>query len=118
MELHVIKNRLGDIVEFDKTKIKIAIQKAYEACGDNDLSLIDEIVENVIDDLKKHETEEVLNIEEIQDAVENALMEAGKFKIAKAYIVYRRERAKEREKQREKLEKKLATHSLKVTKTD
>lgn len=118
MELHAIKNRLGDIVEFDKSKIKIAIQKAYEACGENEISSIDEIVENVIDDLKKHETEEILNIEEIQDAVENALMEAGKFKIAKAYIVYRRERAKEREKQREKLEKKLATHSLKVTKTD
>lgn len=118
MELLVIKNRLGDIVDFDKSKIKNAILKAYEACHEKDTSKIDMIVENVVEDLKSIETDEILTIELIQDKVENCLMEAWEFRIAKAYIVYRRERAKEREKQREKLEKKIASNSLKVTKSD
>ena len=118
MELFAIKNRLWDIVDFDKSKIKNAVQKAYEACGDNDYSSIDEIVENILNKLKICDSSEILNIEDIQDAVENGLMESWKFEIAKAYIVYRNSRTREREKQREKLEKKLANNSLKVTKSD
>ncbi|MDD3302128.1 MAG: ribonucleoside-diphosphate reductase subunit alpha [Candidatus Gracilibacteria bacterium] len=118
MELTVIKNRLGDLVDFDKSKIKNAILKAYDACLEKDLSDVDNIVEKTINHFKNHNSEDILTIEQIQDAVENSLMEAGKFKIAKAYIVYRRERAKEREKQKDKLEKKLAQHSLKVVKSD
>jgi ribonucleoside-diphosphate reductase alpha chain len=80
--------------------------------------LIDTIVENTLRDLKICEADDILCIEDIQNSVEKNLMEAGKFEVAKAYIIYRNARSKEREKQKEKLEKKLATHSLKVTKTD
>jgi len=118
MELTVIKNRLWDLVDFDKSKIKNAILKAYDACLEKDLSDVNSIVEKVLIHLKNHNSEDILNIEQIQDAVENCLMEAWKYKVAKSYIVYRRERAKEREKQKEKLEKKLASNSLKVLKSD
>lgn len=118
MELFVIKNRLWDIVDFDKSKIKNAILKAFEACGDSNLDLIDKIVENTLKDLKSCEADDILCIEDIQNSVEKNLMEAWKFEVAKAYIIYRNSRTREREKQKEKLEKKLSTHSLKVTKSD
>jgi transcriptional regulator NrdR family protein len=75
MELNIIKNRLGDIVEFDKSKIKNALQKAYEACGKSDTNTIDEITENVVKNLQNCTTSDIITIENIQDIVENCLME-------------------------------------------
>gem|GEM_PF-4588490 len=64
------------MVDFDKSKIKNAILKAYDACLEKDLSDVNSIVEKVLIHLKNHNSEDILNIEQIQDAVENCLMEA------------------------------------------
>ncbi len=79
MELNAIKNRLGDIVEFDSSKIKNAILKAYEACNEKDTSDADLIVESVINQLRCNDSENIVTIEDIQDSVENCLMEAWSF---------------------------------------
>lgn len=122
MKILVIKNRTGDIIDFDSNKIKNAISKACKAVWERETSFIDELVENIVFDLediaKTKNDWELLNLEEIQDKVEENLMMAWRFDIAKAYIIYRSERKKDREKQREKLEKKLASNSLKVIKSD
>lgn len=101
--LQVIK-RNGDIVDFDRDKISVAIKKAYLAVdGDlaNSSSNMYEKVEQFSADIfaifqKRLSSTGVIHIEEIQDQVELALMRAGEQRIARAYVLYREERLKER----------------------
>ena len=121
MKIKVIKNRDGDMVPFDKSRIESAIEKAWEHAWYNDFSFIDNLWDKILSELKEllisFDWERVLEIEEIQDIVEKILMEEGRFDMAKSYIIYRSERNKKREKQREKVEKKLEKHTLKIVKT-
>lgn len=86
--MDVIK-RNGQRVDFDESKIKRAVNKAFEEvngaeCWDSSVfSLIKQELERT-----ENETGSI-SVEEIQDVVEHALMEKKFFDVAKAYIKYR-----------------------------
>lgn len=80
----VIK-RDGSKENFDINKIKIAINKAFEACGHDECKELDDI-ESLFNQINKVSS---MGVEEIQDIVEDWLMDGGYFDIAKAYILYR-----------------------------
>jgi ribonucleoside-triphosphate reductase len=86
----VIK-RNGKIVDFDKSRIEEAIFKANKDVQGRQkasVKLAKEIAKE-IEEIDKNK----LSVEEIQDAVEKKLMEADKYDLAKAYILYREKRA-------------------------
>lgn len=86
--MDVVK-RNGQRVDFDESKIKRAVNKAFEEvngaeCWDSSVfSLVKQELERV-----ENETGSI-SVEEIQDVVEHALMEKKFFDVAKAYIKYR-----------------------------
>ena len=88
--MKVIK-RDGTTVDFDRAKIVRAIQKANVAVEEQDR--MDEAGIQAIADYVADREKERLLVEDIQDMVERKLMEAGKFQLAKAYIIYRYTRA-------------------------
>jgi len=86
----VIK-RDGTFVSFDRAKIILAIQKANIAVDLADQATQEQI-EEIVRGIERRTRERIL-VEDIQDIVEQALMELGKFALAKAYIIYRYTRA-------------------------
>ena len=88
--MKVIK-RDGSTVSFDRSKIENAIRKANGAVEEQERIEEEKIVEiaGYIESRKRPR----LLVEDIQDMVEHKLMEAGKFDLAKAYIIYRYSRA-------------------------
>jgi uridine kinase len=88
---HVIK-RNGDLVPFDRNKITTAIYKAAAAIGGHDRALSERLTARVIERIERQGG--TPSVEEIQDLVERVLIEAGHARTAKAYIVYRSERAR------------------------
>lgn len=91
---HVVK-RDGKIVLFDEEKIFQAILKAGKATGDYEEKKARDIAESVAQFIQKSKKTEV-PVEEIQDIVEFAIMSAGFYKTARAYIVYRDSRTRGR----------------------
>ncbi|MBQ3113077.1 MAG: anaerobic ribonucleoside-triphosphate reductase [Phascolarctobacterium sp.] len=88
--MKVIK-RDGTTVDFDGSKIVVAIQKANAVVEPQDRIeeyKILEIAKNV-----QSRNRMRLLVEDIQDIVEHSLMDAGKFELAKQYIIYRYKRA-------------------------
>ena len=93
---NVIK-RNGSEVEFDIEKIVNAISKANEEVENKlTLSEITELANKVQNKFKK--LARAVSVEEIQDEVENRLMAANKFDLAKHYIKYRYQKALNRRK--------------------
>ena len=88
--MKVIK-RDGTTVDFDRSKIVTAIQKANSAV--DEAERIDQAQIEFIADSVSTKSRTRLLVEDIQDMVERQLMEAGKFELAKAYIIYRYTRA-------------------------
>lgn len=96
-----IRKRDGRIVPFDQTRITNAIWKAMQAIQEGEVKDAEAVSDAVVRELKKkHPTGYVLGIEEIQDAVEERLILSEFAKAAKAYILYRQERAELREKKK------------------
>ena len=89
--MKVIK-RDDSIVEFDRTKIVAAIQKANLAV-DEPYRLDDGSIDAIADAVASTKGRKRLLVEDIQDMVETKLMAAGKYELAKAYIIYRYTRA-------------------------
>jgi uridine kinase len=93
---HIIK-RTGDVVPFNPERITNAIYRAAVAVGGRDRATAEGLTQQVVDLLEaatpagKYPT-----VEEIQDLVEKVLIENGHAKVAKAYILYREERARRR----------------------
>ena len=101
MRITYIRKRTGQVVPFNKDKIINAIMKAAKAVGGEDASIAEGLAEQVMKQLEKTmPLGAIPNIEDIQDIVEKVLIENGHAKTAKAYIVYRQERAKIREQQK------------------
>ena len=95
--LYVIK-RNGTLVPFVPDRITNVIYRAAVAVGGRDKSTAEELAQKVIQYLQEHTPEgHIPNVEEIQDVVEKILIENGHSKVAKAYILYRDERARLRE---------------------
>jgi len=88
--MQVIK-RDGTTVDFDRNKIRIAIEKANASVDEIDridASGIEEIIQH-IEACRKNR----YLVEDIQDMVEAKLMAAGKYPLAKNYVIYRYTRA-------------------------
>ncbi|MFH0972218.1 MAG: adenosylcobalamin-dependent ribonucleoside-diphosphate reductase [Candidatus Micrarchaeota archaeon] len=101
-----IKKRDGRIVAFEKDMITIAIWKAAKAVGGKDKALAIALTDTVIDQLEKQfRNGEVPEVEDVQDIVEKVLIEGGYAKTAKAYILYRQQRAELREEKKRVLDK-------------
>lgn len=93
-----VTKRDGRKVEFDKNKIIMAITKAFVEVYHDELpghtyTLCSRIADSI------ETCGQDMNVEEIQDKVEDALMDSGEKEVAKKYIRYRHERAIAREKQ-------------------
>ena len=89
-----VEKRNGNIVEFEASKIQIAITKAMnETDKGADEDIAKQIAEAVYEEFLNLET---VHIEQIQDFVELELMKSRP-DAAKKYIIYRQERAKLRE---------------------
>jgi ribonucleoside-diphosphate reductase alpha chain len=104
-QVQVIR-RNGKVTHFDPNKIAVAMTKAFLAVEGGSA-----VASNRIHDTVKTLTDRVLgaltrrrpgssplHIEDIQDQVELALMRAGEHKVARAYVLYREQRARERAK--------------------
>lgn len=94
-----IVKRSGEVRPYDRTKIKAAISKAFDAVGkpngsgeetgrkiESITSRVEELIGGMM--ASRHE-KSIPAIEEIQDLVENALIESKETAVAKAYILYR-----------------------------
>jgi ribonucleoside-diphosphate reductase alpha chain len=99
--------RNGTLSDFDASKISVAITKAFLAVEgtaaadsrrihDSVAALTTQIVETLT---RRADASRPIHIEDIQDQVELALMRSGEHKIARAYVLYRDERAQARRKQ-------------------
>ena len=93
-----IRKRSGEIVDFDQNKVISAITKAAEAVGISDPEMVNKLSEEVVGLVNsKFHFNSIPAVEEIQDIVEEALIRNRQIKIAKAYILYRDQRARLRE---------------------
>ncbi|MBI2633711.1 MAG: ribonucleoside-diphosphate reductase subunit alpha [Parcubacteria group bacterium] len=114
-----IKKRDGRIVDFDRTKIEVAISKACRATGTEALeSFLSSIADEVIADLEAKFFEKIPGVEDVQDVVERKLAEKGLFEAAKAYILYRKEHQRLREEKRQELLSKIEKGEIKIKKRD
>jgi len=89
-DMTVIK-RDGKTVEFDRSKIIIALSKANDAVEECD-RITEAQMEEIADFINEKRKSRIL-VEDIQDMVEQKLMELDKYALAKAYIIYRYNRA-------------------------
>lgn len=88
--MKVIK-RDGTTVDFDGSKIIVAIQKA-NAAVEPEYRIEEDKIHKIAKNVQERNRMRLL-VEDIQDMVEHSLMDAGKFELAKQYIIYRYQRA-------------------------
>ncbi len=95
--MYQVIKRDGTVVDFSISKISAAITKAFEALGKQyHPSVIDLISLHVTSDFESKIHDSKITVEEIQDSVEKVLSESGYADVAKAYILYRKQREKVR----------------------
>ncbi|MCR5717264.1 MAG: ribonucleoside triphosphate reductase, partial [Lachnospiraceae bacterium] len=95
--MYRVLKRDGVIVEFNVSKISAAIEKAFIGCNKQyHPSVIDMLALRVTSDFESKIKDNVIAVEDIQDSVEKILSEAGYADVAKAYILYRKQREKVR----------------------
>ena len=102
-QLRIIK-RNGSVVDFDGSKIEIAITKAFLAVHTSAAAASSSVHSRVsalssqVEDIfrKRMPSGGTIHIEEIQDQVELALMRSEEHKVAREYVLYRAERANQR----------------------
>ncbi|HNT52111.1 MAG TPA: ribonucleoside triphosphate reductase, partial [Candidatus Syntrophosphaera sp.] len=92
-----IRKRNGNIVAFDKQKIVRAIAKAGEATSEFDAAMAEVLTLRVMNLAIQIISEEIPEVERIQDIVEEVLLASPYKKSAKAYIIYRDQHARIRE---------------------
>jgi len=101
---HAVIRRNGARTPFDPAKIAVALTKAFLAVegGQGAASrrihdTVAALTEDVVAALLRRQPQGgALHIEDIQDQVELALMRGGHHKVARAYVLYREQRARER----------------------
>ena len=90
-----VVKRDGELDEFKMGKITAAIDKAFDAKGKNySPDMIDLLGLRVTADFQNKIENNRISVEDIQDSVENVLIQAGYSDVAKAYILYRKQREK------------------------
>jgi len=91
---HVVK-RTGAVVPFNQERITNAIYRAAVAVGGRDRAVAAGLAGQVVALLEQTvPPDDIPTVEEIQDAVEKVLIENGHARTAKAYILYREDRAR------------------------
>ena len=103
--MYLVVRRNGEAVEFNPSKVAVAITKAYIGVHSiNSLSSVSvrdqvaQLTNLVVFALQQRKPEGgSIHIEEIQDQVELALMRSGEHDVARAYVLYREERRHERD---------------------
>ena len=93
--MYQVQKRNGKNIDFNLSKISDAIKMAFEAQEKQyNQSIIDFIALKVTADFEPKIKEGLVSVEDIQDSVESVLVQAGYADVAKAYILYRRQREK------------------------
>jgi ribonucleoside-diphosphate reductase alpha chain len=96
-----VVRRNGKLTSFDKDKIAIAMTKAFLAVEGGQAAAstrvhetVEQLTDLVVGTLTRRQPDGgTFHIEDIQDQVELAMMRNGEQKIARAYVLYREERA-------------------------
>ena len=88
--MKVIK-RDGRAVDFDREKVRVAIEKANKEVKPKERATKEEIKE-IIEYIEELAKKRIL-VEDIQDIIEEKLMEYQRYELSKKYIVYRYTRA-------------------------
>ena len=114
--MYTVVKRDGKVVNFNLNKIRNAIIKAFDAC---DLQYNDDTIDflalKVTSDFQSKIKEDRVSVEDIQDSVESVLIKAGYDEVAKAYILYRKQRERMRNMSNTLLDyKKIVDNYLKV----
>lgn len=94
--ISTIRKRDGSIAPFDPAKIENAIRKAMTAVHAKDGTKAREVTGRVVQLLEKF-AKRSPSVEDVQDLVERALIDARLAEVAKAYILYRKRRAEIRQ---------------------
>jgi len=93
--MYQVTKRDGTVSEFDISKISAAITKAFEAQNkQSHPGVIDFLALKVTADFESKIHGGLIAVEDIQDSVESVLVQAGYADVAKAYILYRKQREK------------------------
>ena len=93
--MYQVVKRDGKVVDFDIKKIAAAIQKAFDATNtEYNESVIDFLALKVSADFLPKIKDGKVAVEDIQDSVEAVLSRGGYETVAKAYILYRKQREK------------------------
>ena len=93
--MYQVVKRDGKIANFEIEKISAAITQAFEAQEKNYVpGVIDFLALKVTADFEPKIKDNMIAVEDIQDSVEAVLIQAGYSDVAKAYILYRRNREK------------------------
>ncbi len=92
-KMFYVLKRDGQKADFDITKINDAIVKAFVACEKQyNSDIIELLALRVTADFEEKIVNDAIGVEDIQDSVEKVLNQAGFTEIAKAYILYRKQR--------------------------
>ncbi len=91
---NAVVKRDGKVVDFDPGKIASAVTRAGAATGDFAAEEGARLAYRITGTLAGHAGAMAIGVEEIQDAVELALLHAGYLRAARAYIVYREQHAR------------------------
>ena len=93
--MYEVIKRDGKIANFNISKISNAIKMAFDACQKQyNQDIIDFLALKVTADFESKIQNDRISVEKIQDSVESVLIKAGYDDVAKAYILYRRQREK------------------------
>lgn len=119
MRFSTIKKRNGNVVDFDRVRIELAIDKAAKATTSivpsEDIILM---VDSIIASLETTYTDSLPDVESIQDLVEQELMRCGHYQVAKAYIIYRDDHKNLRSRLQSESAEKLDQSELMIQKKD
>ncbi|HWB04170.1 MAG TPA: ribonucleoside-diphosphate reductase subunit alpha [Verrucomicrobiales bacterium] len=100
MTCRVIR-RNGQVVNWNRNKVEIAIRKAFLSQQMDSAPAVD--IATTLTQRIQNEGIQMIGIEELQDIVQEELMKSGHYKVAAAYVIYRAHRAEVRAKSEEEL---------------
>ncbi len=90
-----VVKRDGEVADFDMGKISGAISKAFDATNKQyNQSMTEMMSLRVTADFQDKIKDHLIDVESIQDSVEQVLIQSGYAEVAKAYILYRKQREK------------------------
>jgi ribonucleoside-diphosphate reductase alpha chain len=95
-----LRTRDGRVVAFDVERIRSAIERAAIEVGSREPDMPARVAQTVVADLAVRFSRRAAGVEDVQDAVERALMVEGLADVARAYVLFRNRRAELREAKR------------------